>query len=302
MPMSMPARSHVARDLWRLLEPIHAVVYFAPEPLEEFRAVGYRGFWMGYFAGRAAPLGPVGAEVVHALFYNFTHERVSRAVPAAWGFAPPSEALKARARGSSRALSRALGHAADGAAVARAAELATRAARSAPLEGRALFAANRSLPVPDEPLARLWHAATLLREHRGDAHVAALLAAGIGGRESHVLHAIASGIPRDVYTPARDFDDAEWTARRESLHERGLVSGDQLSPRGRRLTTGVEERTDQLAATAYDTLTTSERDELARLLRPLTRAVVREGDIPLDNPMGLNLRESLDRRHQDSRT
>lgn len=294
MPISTPTRRKVARDLWQLLEPIHAVVYFAPEPLEEFRTAGYRGFWMGYFAGRAAPLGSVGTDVVHALFYNFAYERVSRAVPAAWSFAPPDEALVARTRGSVRALRRALGEAADGPDVARAAELAMRAARSAPLEGRALFAANRSLPVPEEPLAQLWHAATLLREHRGDGHVAVLSAAGIAGRDSHVLHAIASGIPRAVYTPARDFDAAEWMSRHDALSERGLVEDGRLSPRGQQLKAEIEERTDQLAATAYDALTDSELDELARLLRPLTRAVVREGDIPLDNPMGLNLSESFD--------
>ncbi|WP_217552537.1 MarR family transcriptional regulator [Streptomyces sp. GbtcB6] len=294
VPASMPARGGVARDLWRLLEPIHAVVYFAPEPLEEFRAAGYRGFWMGYFAGRAAPLGSAGADVVHALFYNFAYERVSRALPAAWSFAPPNEALEARVRGSVRALGRALGPAADGAAVARAAELALRAARSAPFEGRALFAANRSLPVPPEPLAQLWQAATLLREHRGDGHVAALAAAGISGRESHVLHATASGIPREVYGPARDFEEAEWTSRQDALRQRGLLEDNQLSRRGHQLKEQIEERTDQLAAIAYDALTTSETGELTRLLRPLTHAVVREGDIPLDNPMGLDLRESLD--------
>ncbi|WP_089103830.1 SCO6745 family protein [Streptomyces hyaluromycini] len=294
VPASRPARGGVARDLWRLLEPIHAVVYFAPEPLEEFRAAGYRGFWMGYFAGRAAPLGSAGADVVHALFYNFAYERVSRALSAAWSFAPPNEALEARVRGSVRALRRALGPAADGAEVARAAELALRAARSAPFEGRALFAANRSLPVPQEPLAQLWHAATLLREHRGDGHVAALVAAGIAGRESHVLHATASGIPLDVYRPARDFDEAEWTSRQDALRQRGLLEDDQLSRRGHRLKEQIEERTDRLAATAYEALTTSETDELTRLLRPLTHAVVREGDIPFDNPMGLDLRESLD--------
>ncbi|MEV8597253.1 MarR family transcriptional regulator [Streptomyces sp. NPDC052012] len=294
MPISTPTRRQAARDLWGLLEPIHAVVYFTPEPLEEFRAAGYRGYWMGYFAGRAAPLGGVGADVVHALFYNFAYERVSRALPAAWSFAPPHEALAARTRGSVRALRRALGPAADGPDVARAAELATRAAQSAPLEGRALFAANRSLPVPQEPLAQLWHAATLLREHRGDGHIAALTAAGIGGRESHVLHAIASGIPREVYTPAREFDEAEWTSRRDALNERGLVEDDQLSLRGQQVKSEIEDRTDQLAATAYDALTDGEIDELARLLRPLTRAVVREGDIPLDNPMGLDLRGALD--------
>ncbi|SEN89720.1 SCO6745 family protein [Actinacidiphila rubida] len=296
MSMSMPDRRQAARDLWRLLEPIHAVVYFAPEPLEALKAAGYRGVWMSYFAGRAAPLGSAGADVVHALFYNFSYARVSRALPAAWSFAPPSEALAARVRGSVRALGRALGPAADGADVARAAELALRAARSAPAEGRTLFAANRSLPVPQEPLAQLWQAATLLREHRGDGHTAALFAAGITGRESHVLHAIANAIPRGVYTQARDFDDAEWTSKRDALTNKGLLEDGRLSRQGLELTARIEERTDDLAASAYEVLTTVETEELARLLRPLTHAVVRAGDIPLDNPMGLDLRESHDRQ------
>ncbi|WP_369229765.1 hypothetical protein AB5J56_03135 [Streptomyces sp. R21] len=149
--------------------------------------------------------------------------------------------------------------------------------------------------MPQEPVAQLWHAATLLREHRGDGHVAALVAAGITGRESHVFHATATGIPRDVYTSARDFDEAEWTSRVDTLKEKGLLEDDQLSRRGHRLKARIEERTDQLAATAYASLTTGETAELARLLRPLTDAVVRAGDIPLDNAMGLDLRESLDR-------
>ncbi|MFQ6231024.1 helix-turn-helix domain-containing protein, partial [Nocardia sp. NPDC002869] len=69
MSTELPA---FARQAWRLLEPLHAVTYFSPEPLQALKAAGYRGFWMGYFAGRAAPLGAAGPEVVHALFYNFT--------------------------------------------------------------------------------------------------------------------------------------------------------------------------------------------------------------------------------------
>ncbi|CAI9403062.1 SCO6745 family protein [Nocardioides sp. T2.26MG-1] len=175
-----------ARRLWQLLEPIHAVTYFSPEPLAALRAAGYRGFWMGYFAGRAAPLGPASAELTHAVFYNFAFEHVARALPDAWGYAAPEAALAARLEGSVAALNRHLGgrHLGGGtpdAAVGRAAELAERAAGAAPLEGRPLFAANRALAQPDEPLARLWQAATLLREHRGDGHVAALVTAGIGG-------------------------------------------------------------------------------------------------------------------------
>lgn len=282
-----------ARALWRLVEPLHAVVYFAPEPLAALDAAGYRGFWMGYFAGRAAPLGAVGADVVHAAFYNFAYERVAKALPAAWDFAPPEAALRAREHGAVAALRRQLAEAAEGPAVARAAELASRAAAAVPLAGRVLGAANHALPVPEQPLARLWHAATVLREHRGDGHIAALLAAGIGGRESHVFHAAASGAPRRTYELARDFTDDEWTRLYTALRDRGLAGSDGLTPHGARLKAQIEDQTDRLAAPAYDALTAAEREELISALRPLTRAVVAAGEIPLDSPMGLDLRQAL---------
>jgi hypothetical protein len=162
-----------ARRLYRLVEPIHLVTYFSGEPTDALLALGLRNYWDGYFAGRAAPLGRVPAEVVHAIFYNFADGEVSRHIPRVWDTATPADALAARKRGSAAALRRILGHLADSPALARAADLATKAATGAPTEGRVLYAALRALPVPEEPVARLWHAATLLREHRGDAHIAA---------------------------------------------------------------------------------------------------------------------------------
>lgn len=284
-----------AREAWRLLEPLHAVVYFSPEPLAALDAAGYRGFWMGYFAGRAAPLGAVGAEVVHAVFYNFSFERVSKALPAAWRFAPPDAALQARQAGAVAALRRHLAALADGPEVARAAALAARAASAVPIAGRVLGAANHALPLPDQPLAQLWHAATVLREHRGDGHIAALLAAGIEGRESHVFHALASGTPRHTYTVARDFTDDEWNRLTTALRDKGLAGAEGLTPDGVRLKAQIEEQTDRLAAQAYEALTDTERRDLIRALQPLTQAVVAAGEIPLDSPMGLDLRPLLDR-------
>jgi hypothetical protein len=283
-------RAATDRDLWQLLEPIHAVTYFSAEPIAALKEAGYRGFWMGYFAGRAAPLGPVSAEFVHAVFYNFTFGHVAKAIPDAWGFAAPSTALVARSQGSVAALRRLLGADADSADVARAAELAWRAAASAPLEGRPLYAANRALPAPDEPLALLWHAATLLREHRGDGHVATLAAHGIGGRESHVFHALSAGIPVVVYEVARNFDAEEWSSLVAGLQQRGLVdeAGAGLTGEGRALKQAIEATTDDLAAPAYSSLTDDELDELAAVLRPLTKAVIAGGDIPIKSPMGLD--------------
>ncbi|WP_409428535.1 SCO6745 family protein [Mycobacterium sp. SMC-11] len=284
-----------ARDAWRLLEPLHAVVYFSPEPLAALDAAGYRGFWMGYFAGRAAPLGAVGAEVVHAAFYNFSFERVAKALPAAWNFAPPEAALGARQAGAVAALRRHLAGLADGPAVARAAELAARAASAVPITGRVLGAANHALPLPDPPLARLWQAATVLREHRGDGHIAALLAAGIEGRESHVFHALASRAPRQTYTVARDFTDDEWNRLTNVLRDKGLAGAEGLTPDGVRIKAQIEEQTDRLAAPAYEALTDTERHDLIGALQPLAQAVVAAGEIPIDSPMGLDLRPLLGR-------
>lgn len=284
----MTDRPTAARELWTLLEPLHAVTYFSPEPLVALKAAGFRGFWMGYFAGRSAPLGPATPELVHALFYNFTLDHVRRALPDAWTFAPPSAALQARCEGSVAALTRLLGDG-DGEAVSRAAELALRAADHAPAEGRGLFAANRSLPVPEAPLARLWHAATLLREHRGDGHVAVLTAAGITGREAHVLHALTTGTPAEVYAVARGLGEGEWHRICDRLADRGLVEDGAITPLGESVKAVVEEQTDRLAATAYDGLTDAELTELATLLRPLARAVIAGGDIPRQSPMGLDL-------------
>ena len=282
---------HHARELWRLLEPIHAVTYFAPEPLSALKAAGCRGFWMGYFAGRAAPLGAASPQLVHALFYNFTLDRVSRALPAAWEYSSPTAALEARLAGSVSALRRCWADGVEESTVGRAADLVERVVAAQPIEGRALYAANRALPVPTEPVARLWHGATLIREHRGDGHVAALLSAGIGGRESHVWHASSTGIPRETYTVARDFSDEEWARCHASLADRGLVDAAGLTPEGARLKRRIEDRTDALASEGLDSLTVDDARELFELLRPLTRAVVAAGDLPLDSPMGLDLRE-----------
>ncbi len=286
-----------ARDVWRLLEPIHAVCYFSPEPSQHLKEAGYRGFWMGYFAGRAAPLGQTPAELVHALFYNFALTHVKRAVPDAWKFAPPTDALKARSEGSVAALRRQLGGLGDlgDLAVARAAELAARAAAEAPMEGRALFAANRALDEPTgDPVGLLWHSATLLREHRGDGHVAALTAAGVSGREAHVLHSLAVGIPMEVFSKARHFDAVEWKASLDALRRRGYVDREgALSDAGRRIKRRIEGTTDDLAWTAFRSLKSTEVDELLSALMPLTRAVVAAGELPLQSPMGLDLTEPL---------
>jgi hypothetical protein len=243
---------------------------------------------MGYFAGRAAPMGPAGPELVFAAFYNFSVAHVSRAIPDAWTFASPRAALQARQQGSAAALQRAFARADLTGAVETAGVLARAAAESAPMEGRVLFAANRALPWPAEPAAALWQACTLLREHRGDGHVAALAAAGIGGREANVLQTAAGIVPREAFVAARHYDDTEWDRVSSELTDRDLIGPDgKLTARGKDIRDDVEDRTDRAALTAYDTLDDEQLQQLLDALAPLARAVITAGDIPQVTPIGV---------------
>jgi DNA-binding MarR family transcriptional regulator len=231
--------------------------------------------------------------VVTAIFYNFAPERVARALAAAWQIAGPEAALGAR-QDAAVAVLRRYGLAADE-NVCVAAELAGRAARGAPLDGRPLFAANLALPWPDDPLAALWHATTLLREQRGDAHVAVLTAAGVSGRESNVLHAAAGKVPREYIARTRDYDEAAWRHHEQRLIERGLLNDDgSLTPSGRALKDDIEARTDILALSALDSLSDDEVEALFQALTPITRAVVAGGDIPAVTPMDVRRHELQD--------
>lgn len=263
-----------ARRLHRLVDPIALVTYFADEPTEALMALGYRNVWDCYFAGRAAPLGRVPAEVVHAIFYNFADGEVARHIPHVWDTATPQAALAARQQGSVAALRRIFGGLADTPALARAAELATKAATSASTEGRAMYAALRTLPVPAEPVARLWHAAMLLREHRGDGHNAALVTESIGGTQAHVLHALSEGIPAERFGRIHHLPKVLLAAVVDGMRARGLIDGSGwLSDTGRECKQRIESLTDDLAAPAYDILTPNELDQLIADLEPISTAL-----------------------------
>jgi hypothetical protein len=268
-----------ARRLFQLVEPVAVVTYLADEPTEAVMALGLRNVWDAYFAGRAAPLGrEMPAAAVHALFYNFADGEVARHIPRVWDVVTPEAASAARERGSVAALRRILGELADTRGVARAADLLVRAGTSAPMEGRALYAAVRTLPLPTEPVARLWHGANLLREHRGDGHVAALLTLGVGGTEAHVLHALSEGMPAERFGRVSHLPRAQLAAVVDGMRARGLVDDDGwLTTAGRWTKERVESLTDELAAPAYATLESDELDELDEHLEPLAAVLVAAG-------------------------
>jgi hypothetical protein len=269
----------IARRMFELVEPIGVIPYSADEPNEAMFALGFTDFWDTYFAGRAAPLGRTTAEVVHALFYNFAPGEVARHIPKVWETTTPEAAIAARERGCVTALRRVLGEHVDSPAFARAAELLTKAATSAPSEGRPMYAALRTLPVPDEVVARLFHAASMLREHRGDGHIAALMVEGVGGLEAHALLALDMGMPPERFGRIHHLPAAQLAAITDGMRERGLIGDDGwLTDRGRAVKQRVESLTDELAATPYDCLRPDELDELITALEPLAALLVAAQD------------------------
>ncbi|MCS7482435.1 MarR family transcriptional regulator [Umezawaea endophytica] len=265
----------VARRMYDLVEPIGLVPYFADESDQALMALGLRNPWDAYFAGRAAPLGrTVPAEVVHAVFYNFAPGEVARHLPRVWDLTTPEAALAARERGCVAGLRRILGDRADAPGVARAGDLLLTAATSAPVQGRVLYAALRTLPVPREPVARLWHAATLLREHRGDGHNAALLTEDIGGTEAHVLHALSVSMPAKEFGRVGHLPSAQLTAVIDGMRSRGLIGTDGwLTAAGHATKERVEATTDRLAEAPYNALSPDELELLAADLDPISAAI-----------------------------
>ncbi|MEV7551224.1 MarR family transcriptional regulator [Amycolatopsis sp. NPDC089917] len=265
----------VARRMYGLIEPLGLVPYLADESDQALISLGLRNQWDAYFAGRAAPFGrSVPAEVIHSVFYNFAPGEVARHIPKVWELTTPEAALAARERGCVAGIRRILGDLADDAGVERAADLLLKAATSAPAEGRALYAALRTVPVPREPPARLWHAATLLREHRGDGHIVALVAEGIGGTEAHVLHALSIDMPAHEFGRVGHLRAAQLTEVIEGMRDRGLVGADGwLTSAGRSAKERVEAMTDRLAEAPYNTLDAGELGRLVTDLEPISAAL-----------------------------
>ena len=278
----------LARRMWHATEPYHALVYFAPEKTAAYDDAGLKGGWMGYFASRSAAMGAVGPEVVIATFYNFAPWMVRRAIPDAWSFSSPEVVLAARYRSADESLRRLLGDLVESDDLREAATLARRAAEACDLAGRPLFAAHAALPWPEAPHLVLWHASTLLREFRGDGHVASLLTAGIDGCEAHVLITASGIVPAETLRPARGWSEDDWAAATARLHARGLLDEDgALTEAGQLTRDEVERRTDELAAPPWRALGEADCERLVELMRePLAR--IQGGDgVPYPNPVGL---------------
>jgi len=275
---------HASRRCYNTLNPLHSAIYSVPEHDAQFGALGLEGGSMAYFAGRAAPMGAVGAGVVAAAFYNFNPVLVARSIPRAWEIASPQQVLDARLRITDAYLTRLLG--ADAIAspqMAEAAQLALRAAEACGRPGRPLYAGNADLPVPRAPHLALWHAATLLREHRGDGHLAVLVAAELDGLESLVTHTVTGkGFTPHFVQATRGWSQQEWEDAEERLRDRDLLDKEgEPTERGVQLRRTIEEDTDRLGFAPYEHLGAEGVQRLAELVAPFGQALLAGGALPV---------------------
>ncbi len=137
-----------------------------------------------------------------------------------------------------------------------------------PLPGRPMAAAQVAVARPDQPLAALWHDCTVLREYRGDGHIAAVTAAGLRWPEPHLIKGASVDARQQEH---RGWDDATWQTAAQRVHD---VSAEAL-----------ERHTDELAAPAFEPLSDTDRRRLVELLEPIATAAASE--LPYPNAMGL---------------
>ena len=272
-----------AGRLTRTLDPLHSVAYFVPDVGERFGALGMQGR-TPYFAARSAPMGAVVGRVVAATFYSFNPGLVAASIPGAWQMASPETVTKIRYSIVEEALPQVLGESlVKSAELARAADVLSRVAEAIPdADGRPLYAGHAELPWPQSPHSRLWHAITLLREYRGDGHIAALLTYRLGGLEALITHTASGiGFTVDFARRLRGWSDEQWASATERLRQRRLVNASgALTTAGIQLRTEIEDLTDRLAFAPWKTLADDDAAELERFAAMIRQAVVDAGVFP----------------------
>jgi len=273
----------VKRAFWQAVEIIHDVVYFAPDTKQRYEAIGLKGYWMGYFASRSAALGTPTPELVVALFHGFAPRMVHRALPDAWSMASRDDVLAARYDLARDALAPGLADA----DVERLAKELTAIWTSLDFAGKGLAAAHASLPMPDDPVGRLWHAASVLREYRGDCHVAILTAAGLDGAAANAL-AVADGRGAPNQREMRGWTEDEWAEAYERLRRRDWTDEfATITASGRAARAQIEDATDRVSASSFDEEAQARTITLEDALVSAARDIGASGAMPFPNPVGV---------------
>jgi len=273
--------ANTARYLWQRLESYHGLIYFVPEADQHYTVLGLDPGMMGYFASRASAMGAVPAEVVVATFYNFEPSRVHALVPQAWERTTAPALWQARLQAADAALTRLLGERLSQPDIAEAAKVLRDVIGECGVEGRPLFAGHLAQVWPTEPHLALWFAITLLREYRGDGHIAALTVEAVSGVEALVIHGATGAVPASVLQATRGWNDEAWAAAVDRLHARGWLADDgTLTAAGQQHRNRVEQYTDELAAALWRRLRQLQTDWLGELGKELSATIVASGVFP----------------------
>lgn len=272
-----------SRGFWRATEAIHDVVYFAPDARERFEAVGLKGFWMGYVASRSAALGTPSATTVTALFHGFSPALIGRALPDAWSLASRDDILATRLQLARDVLTPAL----DDVDTAKIARELTRITQGLDFAGKPLAAAHLDLPAPEDVVGQIWHAATVIREYRGDCHVAVLTAAGLDGASANALAAAAGLVPADQHE-RRGWTEDQWSDALGRLGTRGWVDiAGQITETGRAARAQIEDTTDRVCAAGFEQEATGRAISIEAAIVSVARSIERLGAIRYPNPIGV---------------
>lgn len=282
----------ISRSMWKRFEPIHSIVYFTPQAATRYKEAGMKGGWMGYFASRSAPLGKPSAEVVQALFYNFAPQLVKRAIPDAWSLSTPENLIQLRTELAVDVINASCRDLIEDPGFIKQIDHVLKVATSLPVEGRALYAANLKLDWSASTASKLFGAATLLREHRGDTHNAALVANQINGIEAHILQLASGAFDYDTVFPNRGWSEQEWESatqemiRRELLARQSTSQSPILTDLGKETKNRIETATD-LGSNPWNFLLDSEVSEMSNLLELISNNVKRQINFPQKTPIGL---------------
>lgn len=259
----------VPTPFWRSVETLNNFVYLVPEAGKHYASVGLKGSWMGYFASRSAPLGAASPELVIATFHGFAPHLVHRALPDAWSNASPADVHRARLELATGILGRAV----TGEQVASLADSLGSIVEGLELAGKPLAAAHASLDAPADDLGRFWLADAVVRELRGDCHVAVLVTQGLGGVDANVLN-VAAGRTFPQQQAMRGWSDEEWAAGHDRLRERGWLDTDGvITPLGTDARNELEDATDRACVGAMSAAAMATATEITDDLRDVARAL-----------------------------
>jgi hypothetical protein len=274
---------HVAERVHRILEPIHAMINFTPELQDRLTGIGLRPGRMCAFAARVAPLGAVTLGAVAGVFFTFNPELMGRHFPRAWTLASPEAVVAGRLDAVDASLRRLLGpETIESSELAEAAALAREAAAGCFAVGRPMYAAQAALGWPAEPHLQLWHAATLLREFRGDGHVAVLVSRGLDALTALITHtATGRGFVEPAAKLLRGWSDEQWAEAQQRVREAGLIDDDgALTDQGTQLRQELEDATNRLAELPWITLGQENADRLRDLGEGFAKQLVAAGAFP----------------------